>query len=164
MSARVYVGMGSNVEREARLTSAVGKMREAFGELQLSPVYDSAAVGFDGSDFLNLVGGFDTGLGVEVVVRQLRQIEDQLGRDRNQPKLYGRTIDLDILTYDSLVMDRFGIQVPRREILESGFVLKPLQDIAPDTRHPETGERYRDLWRLMAPHAPRLDPFPLKFD
>lgn len=161
MSARVYVGLGSNTEREVNIISAIGKMREAFGELLLSPVYASAAVGFDGSDFLNLVAGFDTELDADKVVGKLHQIEDQLGRDRNLPKFSMRTIDLDILTYGTLVMDHAGIQIPRHEILKNGFVLKPLQDLAPQTLYPGIGESYSVLWRRMAPHAPQLDVFPL---
>ena len=164
MSARVYVGLGSNTEREANIIAALGKMREAFGELLLSPVYNSAAVGFDGSDFLNLVAGFETALEVDTVVGKLRRIEDQLGRDRNLPKFSRRTIDLDILTYGVLVMDNAGIQVPRHEILKNGFVLKPLQDLAPQTLHPGVGDSYSVLWQLMAPHAPRLDVFPLDIE
>ena len=62
MSSRVYVGLGSNVDRENRLRQAVDALRSRFGALSLSPVYNSAAVGFDGFDFLNLVAGFDTEL------------------------------------------------------------------------------------------------------
>ena len=164
MSARVYVGLGSNTERETNIISALKMMRETFGELLLSPVYNSAAVGFDGSDFLNLVAGFDTELGVNTIVGKLRRIEDQLGRDRNLPKFSRRTIDLDILTYGVLVMDHHGIQIPRHEILKNGFVLKPLQDLAPETLHPETGESYSLLWQRMATHAPLLEEFRLSFN
>ena len=164
MTALVYVGLGSNVEREFNLRNAVSEMRQGFGELQLSPVYDSAAVGFEGCNFLNLVAGFNTDLGVEAVVQNLRAIEDKLGRDRNQPMFSRRTIDLDILTYDALIMDQGGIQIPRREILSNGFVLKPLRDLAPETLHPEIGESYKTIWAQMAPDAPTLDEFPLNFE
>ena len=163
MSARVYVGLGSNVDRETRLRQAVASLRQAFGEICLSPVYDSDAVGFDGYEFLNLVAGFDTGLTIEEVVDWFREIENQLGRDRSLPKYASRSIDLDILTYGDLVMDRQGIRVPRDEILENAYVLKPLQDLAPSTPHPETGQTYAELWRQMAPTAPRLDLYPLDF-
>jgi 2-amino-4-hydroxy-6-hydroxymethyldihydropteridine diphosphokinase len=151
MSARVYVGCGSNVERETRLRQAIAALRERFGRVELSPVYDSAAVGFDGFDEL----------GVEAVNAVFRDIENQLGRDRSLPKFASRSIDLDILTYDDLVLNTSGIRVPRPEILENAFVLKPLQDLAPDTPHPENGETYAVLWQRMAPTAPRLDLFPL---
>jgi 2-amino-4-hydroxy-6-hydroxymethyldihydropteridine diphosphokinase len=163
MSAPVYVSLGSNVDREARIRQAVELLRTHFGEIDLSPVYDSAAVGFDGSNFLNLVAGVDTSLEVESVVGVFRAIEDQLGRDRSLPKFASRPIDLDILTYDDLIIDVPGIRIPRPEILESAFVLKPLQDIAPHDLHPETGESYAKLWQRMAPNAPRLDIYPMRF-
>jgi 2-amino-4-hydroxy-6-hydroxymethyldihydropteridine diphosphokinase len=163
MNARVHVSLGSNSDREAKIRLAVAALREQFGEIELSPVYDSAAVGFDGSDFLNLVAGIDTGLEVEAVAASFHVIEDQLGRDRSQPRFASRPIDLDILTYDDLILDVPGIRVPRPEILESAFVLKPLQDIAPQRLHPETGESFAVLWQRMAPNAPRLKLFPLEF-
>lgn len=162
MSARVYVGLGSNVDRETRLRQALADLREIFGEVDLSPVYESAAVGFDGFEFLNLVAGFDTGLDAVRVVAAFHDIENRLGRDRSLPKFASRSIDLDILTYADRVLDLPGIKIPRPEILENAYVLKPLQDLAPDDVHPETGQTYAELWRQMAPTAPRLDLFPLE--
>ena len=161
MTARIYVSLGSNSDRETMIRRAVTALREQFGEIELSPVYDSAAVGFDGSNFLNLVVGINTSLGVEAVVTIFHAIEDQLGRDRSQPKFASRPIDLDILAYDDLVLDVPGIHIPRPEILQNAFVLKPLQDIAADQLHPVARESYALLWRRMAPNAPRLDVFPL---
>ncbi|MDH3636219.1 MAG: 2-amino-4-hydroxy-6-hydroxymethyldihydropteridine diphosphokinase [Gammaproteobacteria bacterium] len=157
MSARVYVSLGSNLDREAKIRQAVAMLREHFDNIELSPVYDSAAVGFDGSNFLNLVAGFDTELGVEDVALIFRDIEGRLGRDRTLPKFASRPIDLDILIYDDLVLDIRGIRIPRPEILHNAFVLKPLQDIAPDSLHPEKGESYAALWQQMVVTAPRLD-------
>ena len=162
MSARVFIGLGSNVDREKNIGLAIREMRQVFGELELSPVYESAAVGFDGSDFLNLVAGFKTENDVGEVVKALGEIEDGLGRDRTQPRFSPRPIDLDILTYDKLELDLPGIQIPRHEILQNAFVLKPLQDIAPDSQHPLVGKTYRQLWQEMAPNAGRLDVYQLK--
>lgn len=163
MSVQVYVSLGSNVDRETRLRQAVAGLREVFGEVELSPVYDSAAVGFDGHDFLNLVAGFDTEQTLEQVAAIFRDIENRLGRDRSLPKFASRSIDLDILTYGDLVVDLPGLRIPREEILENAYVLKPLQDLAPQRRHPETGQTYAELWRQMAPGAPRLDLYSLDF-
>jgi 2-amino-4-hydroxy-6-hydroxymethyldihydropteridine diphosphokinase len=159
--ARVYVSLGSNLQREQRIRQAVAELRLHFGVIELSPVYDSAAVGFDGSNFLNLVAGFDSDLDVEAVTRMFHDIEDRLGRDRSLPKFASRPIDLDLLLYDDLILDLPGMRIPRPEILANAFVLKPLQDIAPTLRHPETGQTYAELWRAMAPGAPRLELFAL---
>jgi 2-amino-4-hydroxy-6-hydroxymethyldihydropteridine diphosphokinase len=161
MNARVYVGIGSNQQRESRIRQAVAALRERFGPLQLSPVYNSPAFGFDGSDFLNLVAGFDTERDIEAVVDAFHAIEDRLGRNRSLPKFASRPIDLDILLYGDLVMHTPKFHVPRSEILEHPFVLKPLQDLDPEGRHPETGESYRELWQRMAPNASRLELFDL---
>ena len=156
---RVYVGLGSNLERERRIRQAVDELRRSFGEIELSTVYDSVAVGFDGSNFLNLVASFDCDLEVAAVVAGFRDIEDRLGRDRSLPKFASRPIDLDILLYDDLILEVPGICIPRPEILVNAFVLKPLQDIAPQRLHPQTGQSYSELWRAMARDAPRLEPF-----
>jgi len=157
MMARVYVSLGSNVDRENRLRQAVGLLRERFGDIEMSPVYDSVAVGFVGSNFLNLVAGFDTELEAAAVATAFHDIENQLGRDRSLPKFASRSIDLDILVYDDLILNASGIHVPRPEILVNAFVLKPLQDIAPERLHPQTGQSYSAHWREMAPGAPQLD-------
>lgn len=164
MSAAVYINLGSNVDPQVNIQKAVASMREVFGELLFSPVYQSAAVGFEGDDFLNLVAAFETEKPVETIVAEMRQIEDDLGRDRNQPRLSARAIDLDILLYDYLVLDKPGINIPRKEILRSAHVLKPLQDLIADKLHPVTGQSYGQLWRDMAGQAPRLDVVELVFD
>lgn len=161
MSERVYVGLGSNQDRENRIRLAVADLRGRFGEIELSPVYDSAPVGFEGDNFLNLVAAFDTGQSLPAVIAAFRKIEDRLGRERRRSKFVSRLIDLDILLFGDSVTEGHGIRIPRGEILENAFVLRPLQDIAPERLHPETGESYAELWARMAPHAPRLDRYPL---
>lgn len=161
--ARIYVSLGSNVDRERRIREAVVELRRIFGDIELSPVYDSSAVGFEGNNFLNLVAAFDSSAPAESVVEEFRGIEDRLGRDRSLPKFASRPIDLDILLYDDLIVDAPGLCIPRPEILVNAFVLRPLQDIAPALLHPQTGECYAELWHRMAPDAPPLKRFPLDF-
>ena len=162
MSATAYVGMGSNLDRENMLRRAVAALRQQFGEVRLSPVYDSAAVGFDGSDFLNLVASFDSDLDAGELVAIFHDIEDRLGRDRSLPKFASRPIDLDLLLYGDSIIDLPGLRIPRPEILENAFVLRPLQDLAPQFTHPENGETMAALWRRMAPAAPALEVYPLE--
>ena len=164
MSVAAYISLGSNVDRENMLRQAVAALRERFGEARLSPVYDSAAVGFDGSNFLNLVAMVDSDLEAEELVAVFHAIEDRLGRDRSLPKFASRPIDLDLLLYGEKVLDLPGLRIPRPEILDNAFVLRPLQDLAPDLVHPEQGETMAMLWQRMAPAAPKLDVYPLDFD
>jgi 2-amino-4-hydroxy-6-hydroxymethyldihydropteridine diphosphokinase len=164
MSATVYVSLGSNVDREKNILLALCDLRQVFGRLVLSPVYESVAVGFDGDDFLNLVAGFETDSDVHEVVFELREIEDRLGRDRFLPRYSHRSIDLDILTYDALELDEPGIQIPRHEILVNAFVLRPLQDLAPDVLHPVVKKSYRELWQAMESNAVRTDVYDLSLE
>ena len=164
MTATVYVGLGSNVDREKNILFGIREMRRVFGRLELSPVYESEAVGFDGGDFLNLVISFKTVKPVRDVVLALRAIEDRLGRDRSLPRFSHRSIDLDILTYDDLQIDEPGLQIPRKEILENAFVLRPLQDIAAGTLHPVLKQSYADLWAGMKPGAIATRVFKLALD
>ncbi len=144
--ARVYISIGSNIDRQKKVLLALDALYEWFGELVLSPVYESEAVGFVGEPFLNLVVGVDTGLSVRELSVRFKQLEADNGRRRDVPKFSGRTLDLDILTYDDQVGQVDGVELPRGEILRNAFVLKPLADVAPDDRHPVTGQTYAQLW------------------
>lgn len=147
--ARVYISIGSNIDREKNVLSALDRLHEWFGNLVLSPVYESEAVGFVGEPFLNLVVGVDTGLSVAELSMRCKQLEADNGRRRDVdvPKFSGRTLDLDLLTYDDQVGRIAGVELPRGEILDNAFVLKPLADVAPDDRHPVCGKTYSALWQ-----------------
>jgi 2-amino-4-hydroxy-6-hydroxymethyldihydropteridine diphosphokinase len=144
---RVYLGVGSNIERERYITAGLDALQDLFGELTLSPVYDSAAIGFDGQPFLNLVAGVDTDLGVGDMARRLRHIEFEHGRLPDASRFSARQLDIDILTYGDATGVVEGVELPRGEILENAFVLRPLADLAPDDCHPVEGRTYRELWR-----------------
>ncbi len=101
---------------------------------------------------------------MDELVASFHAIEDRLGRDRSLPKFASRPIDLDLLLYGDAIVDRPGLRVPRPEILEYAFVLRPLADLAPDLVHPESGETMAALWQRMAPAAPRLTRYPLDLD
>lgn len=148
--AEVFIGVGSNIDREQNIVSGLASLRRQFGPLQQSPVYRSAAVGFEGDDFLNLVVRFDTALTVGDLSRQLREIESVHGRSPGAPKFSSRALDLDILLYGDAVGDIEGIVLPRAEVLFNAFVLQPLADIAPLARHPVKQKTYRELWQVMA--------------
>lgn len=143
---RVYLSIGSNVDREHHIQAALDGLAGSFGTLEISSVYESEAVGFDGEPFYNLVVGIETTLPVGELSRLLKDLEDANGRRRDLPRFSARTLDLDILTYGEAVGEQDGVSLPRGEILKNAFVLRPLAEIAGDEMHPQTGERYADLW------------------
>lgn len=154
----VYLSIGSNIEREQNLCSAVAALRQHFGSLMISPVYESEPVGFEGDDFYNLVVGLDTDRSLDEVNAVLRGIENAHGRVRGGDKFSSRTLDLDVLLYGDMIDHTPPRDIPRREITQHAFVLKPLSDIAGCLRHPETGETFADLWRKRADQFPPLTP------
>ena len=147
---RVWVSVGSNIDRERHIRAALRELRQAFGELTVSPVYETAAVGFDGDAFLNLVVGFFSELPPAQLHRMMREIEDRHGRRRDGEKFSARTLDLDVLTYGDTVGDDGGKALPRDEILRYAFVLAPLTDVAAGERDPVSRDSYGDLWRRFA--------------
>lgn len=144
--AKVYLGLGSNIDAPLHIGRALTALRCRFGTLQVSPVYESEAVGFDGDNFLNLVVAVDAQLSVGQLYEAMREIENDNGRDRHAPKFSGRTLDIDILLYDDYVGEVDGVVLPRDEIVKNAFVLKPLCDLAPDTVHPQYQKTFAQMW------------------
>jgi 2-amino-4-hydroxy-6-hydroxymethyldihydropteridine diphosphokinase len=150
---RAWLSLGSNLEPERHLRAALAELRARFGALVVSPAYRFAAVGFEGPDFINLAAGLDSDLGAIELDDWLHRLEDRHGRRRDVPRYSSRTLDVDIVLFDDLVMEGPGhLQLPRKELAEA-FVLKPLADIAPDLRHPVNGETLRSLLAATVPVA-----------
>ncbi len=145
--ANVYLGLGSNIDAEKNLRLAVDALRHRHGELTVSPVYRSAAVGFDGPDFLNLVVALATDATPLEVLEEIERIHAMAGRSRGPDRYSSRPLDIDLLLYGDTVEPAPPLRLPRRDILEYGFVLRPLADIAPRLVHPVTGKTIGDLWR-----------------
>jgi 2-amino-4-hydroxy-6-hydroxymethyldihydropteridine diphosphokinase len=101
-------------------------------------------VGFAGGNFYNLVVELKTDLTAAALIARLKAIEIEHGRAENAPKFAPRTLDLDLLLYDQLVDE--NINLPRAEITENAFVLKPLAELAPHLKHPVLDETYQTLW------------------
>jgi 2-amino-4-hydroxy-6-hydroxymethyldihydropteridine diphosphokinase len=159
--ARVYLSLGSNLEAQRHLTAAIGELRGHFGAIGVSPAYRSQSVGFDGADFVNLAVGLDTDLSPEALNDWLHALEDRHGRRRDLPRYADRTLDIDIVFYDALVIDGPGhLQIPRGE-LQHAFVLRPIADIAPAFRHPVSGRSMAELWAAFPAQSEPLQVEPL---
>ncbi len=143
--AQIYISIGSNIEPLRHIEQAMSALRQAFHSVTISSLYESVAVGFDGDNFINAVIGAITEQPVEDVVNCLKKIEDDLGRDRTTGKFSAKSLDLDLLTYDDLVCQQ-PVVLPREEILYNAFVLWPLAELAPDSKHPVCQQTYQQLW------------------
>lgn len=161
--AKIYISLGSNIDRETNTRAGVADLREAFGELELSSVYESEAVGFEGDAFYNMVIACDTDLDVHATNKMLSDIEDAHGRDRSGPRFSSRTLDLDLLLYDDLVIEERGLTLPRDEILKAAFVLWPLAEIAPELTHPLEQVKYAELWDEFDKSKESLQPIEFNF-
>jgi 2-amino-4-hydroxy-6-hydroxymethyldihydropteridine diphosphokinase len=142
---RAYLSLGSNIDPERHLRAAVAELGGRFGAIDVSPVYRSAAVGFDGPDFLNLAIGLDSDLDAPALDAWLHALEDRHGRRREGPRLGSRTLDVDIVLFGDAVVDGPGrLRIPRPELGEA-FVLVPLCDIAPAALVPPDGVAVAEL-------------------
>lgn len=161
--ARIYISIGSNINPAENVQQAVKILREHFSDVEVSPVYESEAIGFKGSNFLNLVVAANTELDVHATNTLLHKIEDEHGRDRSGPRFSSRTIDLDLLLYDDLILNESGLEIPRDEILQNAFVLWPLADVAADFIHPQQGKSMAELWQAFDKQSQKLWPIELEF-
>jgi 2-amino-4-hydroxy-6-hydroxymethyldihydropteridine diphosphokinase len=161
-TGKAYLSLGSNIEPAANLRSALAALRERFGHVVVSPVYRMPAVGFDGPDFHNAAAIIDSDLDPFALTDWLHELERAHGRLRSGVKFSSRTLDVDIVYFDDLVLDgpaldgtatggASALQLPRPE-LRHAFVLKPLVDIAPAFVDPVRGVTLAALW---AAHSER---------
>ncbi|MBD3646882.1 MAG: 2-amino-4-hydroxy-6-hydroxymethyldihydropteridine diphosphokinase [Pseudomonadales bacterium] len=142
----VYLSLGTNIEREHYLRRGLDALQEQFGNLDVSSVYESDAVGFEGDPFFNLVTRFHTRIPLRDVIATVKQIESDNDRVRGEEKFAPRTLDIDILTFDHLTGTHEQLELPRQEILEQGYVLAPFAEIAPDFVLPGTATSLSGLW------------------
>ncbi len=141
---QVFVSAGSNIEPVRNLRMAVRELQGRFAPLLLSSVYRNKAEGFEGDDFLNMVIGFTTDERPEAIVAELERLHEKAGRVRAQNAFGSRPLDLDLLLYGDEVNEE--LRLPRADITRYSFVLGPLAEVAPATRHPVSGETMGELW------------------
>lgn len=141
---RVFLGLGSNIEREAHLVAGLEALAGLLVDMRCSPVFESHAVGIKSGNFFNLVVVGDTELPLLELDRRLKFIEADNGR--YAPDRKGLPLDIDVLLYGEQVGNFNGLILPRAEILKNAFVLWPLALLAPDLQHPGVQRPFADLW------------------
>jgi 2-amino-4-hydroxy-6-hydroxymethyldihydropteridine diphosphokinase len=144
---QAYLSLGSNENAKYHLQLAASELRHAFADAVFSPVYRTAAVGFEGPDFLNAAAVIKTELDVIALDKWLHELEDKHGRRRGVPRFSSRCLDIDVIFFDDLIFRGEGnLEIPRPE-LKYAFVLKPLMDIAEDYREPLSQKTLAQLWQ-----------------
>lgn len=143
----VYVSVGSNIDRHMNIYAGLHALKQRYGELRLSSVYETEAVGFDGAPFFNLVVAFETDEPPQAVNSFLKAVEKMQGRKHGEEKFSPRTLDLDLLLYGGEKLDLPGIKVPRDEIFKYAFVLEPLAELAADMQCPGHDKTFQELWQ-----------------
>ncbi len=149
--ARAFVGIGANLgDPQAQVRSAIaalGHLPET-RLLAASSLYRTAPVGYSGQpDFVNAAALLDTALAPRALLERLHAIEAAAGRERSF-KDAPRTLDLDLLLYDDLVLDEPGLVVPHPRLHERAFALAPVVELDPDVVIPGRGHALE--WLALA--------------
>ena len=142
---QVFLGLGSNIERETHLCAGLEALTELLGPLQCSPVFESLPVGIKSGRFFNLVVSVFTDLSLAELDRRLKAIEADNGR--YAPDRKGLPLDIDVLLFGQQVGNYDGLISPREEILKNAFVLWPLALHAPQMLHPGVQRSFAELWQ-----------------
>ena len=142
----VYLALGSNLgNRLDNLKQAITALTPQLEVKSKSQVYETPPWGYqDQPKFLNQVIKAETYLDPERLLKHLKRLEVALGRKASFPN-GPRLIDMDLLFYDDLVLNKPSLVIPHPRLHERAFVLLPLMDIAPELVHPVTGKTVREM-------------------
>lgn len=137
--AKVYLSIGSNLgDQEQLIAAACEAIAARIGTIKkVSSIYESEPWGFESvNNFLNQVLLVETSLSPAAIMLEISYIESKLGRERNGRGYTSRTMDIDVLFYDHLILYTPELIVPHKQLHKRRFILEPLKEIAPDFIHP----------------------------
>jgi len=137
--AQVFIGVGSNIEPAANIPRALDLLMRALRVTGISTFYRTPALGsVNQAPFYNGVIAAETDLPPRTVkFALLRNIEEQLGRRRGEDRYAPRTIDLDLVLYDDLIVKEADLILPDPEIARRAFLAAPLCELAPELKLPD---------------------------
>ncbi len=141
MPHRAFIGTGSNLgDRKANFLEAIDRIQKLPGTriVKQSSLYESEPLGDAKTWFVNAVIEIETECSADELLKRLKSIETAMGRKRVRGKRWGsRIIDLDILFFDSEIINKRNLKVPHPEVQNRRFVLSPLSELAPQMIHPK---------------------------
>ena len=153
--ARAFISIGSNIDPETNVRNAVPRLAKAARVAAVSTVSLTEPVGPPGQPpYYNCVAEIETDKAPrELKFEVLRRIESELGRTRGRDKFAARTIDLDLILYDKVVMTTRDITLPDPDILKRPFLAIPLAELAPGLILPGSGQNIKDVAASLTPNT-----------
>ena len=161
----IFISLGSNLgNRLDNLTKALISLEaEGIEVIAISSVYETLPWGFESTSFYNACAQLETTLTPEYLIKTLLRVEKKLGRIRNFEEGYSaRIIDLDLISFDDLIINSPLLTLPHPRLHLRNFVLDPLSQIAPNWRHPIFKKSISALI-YDSPDEALCKPFPLSF-
>jgi 2-amino-4-hydroxy-6-hydroxymethyldihydropteridine diphosphokinase len=153
--ALAYLLLGSNIgERLDHILDALALLEQRTGRLmRCSSIFETEPWGFLAfTPFLNQVVQLSTRLEPSRLIEEILSVETILGRTRNNGQFESRTIDIDILFYDDLVLKDENLIIPHPRLHLRRFTLVPLAQIAPNLVHPGFNKTIRELLTICPDH------------
>jgi 2-amino-4-hydroxy-6-hydroxymethyldihydropteridine diphosphokinase len=139
----VYLLIGGNTgNRMKYLKSAVEMIARGIGKvIRMSSVYETEPFGFNAKkQFFNMCVLVETELSPRRILEVISEIETSLGRKRMTEKYVSRTIDIDILFYDDVILNEPFLIIPHPELHKRNFALIPMAEVGPEFIHPVFGK------------------------
>jgi 2-amino-4-hydroxy-6-hydroxymethyldihydropteridine diphosphokinase len=149
-----YLGLGSNMgDRLSNIRQALGFLKTEGTILKISSIYETEPMGMaEGTEkFYNLAISFDSALSPPSLLKTIKNFEKSMGRDLNDSSNKPRTIDIDILLAESQIINTESLTIPHKEMAFRGFVLIPLNEIAPDVFHPVLDKKIKEILCSVVP-------------